>query len=151
MDALIRVSECQEAGLGSARDKRGKKIGKSTAKEILSLFNLIPQVKAGGFEHVEEIQLFVDQIGKDRISDVACSLTKSFLIDFTIDQCRRHEIPTSDVVLEDVFDYATKKFKREKLRVPVNPNTSISLILIEALVAVFTVDQLRRLFRRCLC
>src|SRR5256885_16762755 len=25
-DALIRVSECQEVGLGSARDKRGKKL-----------------------------------------------------------------------------------------------------------------------------
>src|SRR5215472_12729893 len=38
VNALIRVSECQEVGLGSARDKRGKKIGTSTAKEILALF-----------------------------------------------------------------------------------------------------------------
>src|ERR1700719_2061472 len=46
VEALIRISECQEAGLGSARDKRGKKIGASTAKDILTLFNLIPQIKA---------------------------------------------------------------------------------------------------------
>ena len=67
VDALIRIYSCQEVGLGSARDKRGKKIGASTAKEILALFNLIPRVKARGFEYVEEIQLFVDQIGKDRV------------------------------------------------------------------------------------
>jgi hypothetical protein len=130
VDALIRVSECQEAGLGLARDKRGKRIGASTAKEVLALFNLIPQVKANGFEHIEEIQLFVDQIGKDRISDLACSLTKSFLIDFTIDQCERHNIPTTEVVLDSVFDYAAKDFKREKLRLPVNPNSNAPLLLV---------------------
>jgi len=37
LDAMVRISECREVGLGSARDKRGKKIGRSTAKEILAL------------------------------------------------------------------------------------------------------------------
>jgi hypothetical protein len=130
VEAVIRVSECQEVGLGSARDKRGKKIGESTAKEIVAHFNLIPHVKAGGFEHIEEIQLFVDQIGKDRISDVTCSLTKSFLIDFTIDQCRKHDVPVKEVVLDGVFDYAAKNFKREKLPLPVNPNSNAPLLLV---------------------
>jgi hypothetical protein len=106
VEALIRISECQEAGLGSARDKRGKRIGEGTARAILSLFSAIPQVKLGGFEHIEEIQLFVDQIGKDRISDLTCSLTKSFLIDFTIDQCAKRGIPGKEVTLDGVFDYA---------------------------------------------
>jgi hypothetical protein len=130
IDALIRVSECQEVGLGSARDKRGKRIGTKAARKILALFNLIPQVKAGGFEHIEEIQLFIDQVGKDRISDIACSLTKSFLIDFTIDQCKQHGIPMNEVVLDAVFDYAGKKFVSEKLPLPVNPNTKAPLLLV---------------------
>jgi hypothetical protein len=110
IEALIRISECQEAGLGSARDKRGKKIGTSTAKEILALF--------------------VDHIGKDRISDIACSLTKSFLIDFTIDQCKRHNIPTSEVVLDGVFDYGRQSFKSEKVPLPANPKTAAPLLLV---------------------
>ena len=121
IEALIRISECQEAGLGSARNKHGKRIGEGTAKDILTLFSSIPQVKQGGFEHLEEIQLFVDQIGKDRVSDLTCSLTKSFLIDFTIDQCTRHGIPTKEVTLDGVFDYTAKAFKSEKLPLPVNP------------------------------
>lgn len=127
---LIRISECQEAGLGSARDKRGKPIGEGAAKEILSLFSTIPQVKLGGFHHIEEIQLFVDQIGKDRISDLTCSLTKSFLIDFTIDQCARRGIPTEEVTLDGVFDYTAKAFKSEKVPLPVNPQTHAPLLLI---------------------
>ena len=121
IEALIRISECQEAGLGSARDKQGKRIGEGTARAVLALFSSIPQIKQGGFEHIEEIQLFVDQIGKDRVSDLACSLTKSFLIDFTIDHCAKRSIPTKDVTLGDVFDYTAKAFKSEKLPLPVNP------------------------------
>jgi hypothetical protein len=130
VEALVRISECQEAGLGSAHDKHGKRIGEGTAKAILALFNSIPQVKQGGFEHIEEIQLFVDQIGKDRVSDLTCSLTKSFLIDFTIDQCTKRGIPTKEVTLDGVFNYATKAFKSEKLPLPVNPATNSPLLLV---------------------
>jgi hypothetical protein len=145
---LIRSSECREAGLGSARDKRGKPIGEATAQEILSLFTTIPQVKLGGFQHLEEIQLFVDQIGKDRVSDLTCSLTKSFLIDFTIDQCARHRIPTEEVTLDGVFDYSSKVFKTETLPLPVKsddpcPPPPHS----KAVAAPRSVDQLRRLLR----
>jgi hypothetical protein len=128
--ALIRISECQEAGLGSARDKQGKRIGEATARDILALFSSIPQIKGGGFEHIEEIQLFVDQVGKDRVSDLTCSLTKSFLIDFTIDQCTKNGIPTKEVTLDAIFDYAGKTFKKEKVPLPVNPDTNAPLLLI---------------------
>lgn len=129
-DVLIRLSECQEAGLGTARNKQGKRIGQQTAVEILSLFSSIPQVKLGGFEHIEEIQLFVDAIGKDRVSDLTCSLTKSFLIDFTIDQCNRWQIPMREVVLDEVFHYTSKTLRREQLQLPVNPTTNAPVLLI---------------------
>src|SRR5437016_10887756 len=45
VEALIRISECQEAGLGSARNKQGKRIGEGAAREILALFSSIPQIK----------------------------------------------------------------------------------------------------------
>jgi hypothetical protein len=130
VEALIRISECQEVGLGSARDKHGKRIGEGTAKDILTLFSSIPQVKQGGFEHIEEIQLFVDQIGKDRVSDLTCNLIKSFLIDFTIDQCTRRGIPSKEVIVDRVFDYTAKAFRSEKLPLPVNPATNAPLLLV---------------------
>jgi hypothetical protein len=128
--ALIQLSECSEVGLGSARDKRGKRIGEGTAKDILSLFSAIPQVKLGGFDHIEEVQLFVDQIAKDRVSDITCSLIKSFLIDFTMDQCASRGIPKQDVTLSDVFDYQGKVFKTEKVALPVNPATGTPILLV---------------------
>ena len=130
VEVVIRISKCQEAGLGSARDKHGKRIGEGTVKDILTLFTSIPQVKQGGFEHIEEIRLIIDQIGKDRVSDLTCSLIKSFLIDLTIDQCTKLGIPTKEVTFDGVFDYTAKAFKSEKLPLPVNPNTNSPLLLI---------------------
>ncbi len=128
--ALIRLSECQEVGLGSARNKTGKRIGSGTAREILAQFSMIPQVKERGFEHIEEIQLFVDQVSKDRISDFTCSLLKSFLIDYTIDQSNRWGIPMSEVVIHDVFDFQKKRFSSETLKLPVNPANGLPVVLV---------------------
>ena len=130
ISALISISECTEAGLGSAHDKRGKRIGESAAVEILNLFDSIPQISAIGFKHIEEIQLFVDQISKDRISDITCNLIKSFLIDYTIEQCAKHSIPTSDCNLDDIFDYQTKELKSEIVTLPINPTSGQPLLLI---------------------
>ena len=90
---LAGLSECSEVGLGSGKTKKGLKISINTAKEILDLFNIVPQYKTGGFSHFEEIQLYVNNISKDRISDFACNFLKSFLIDFTQDECKKYNIP----------------------------------------------------------
>ena len=127
---LIQISECSEVGLGTAHNKAGRPIGTKTANDILSLFTLIPQIKLGGLEHIEEIQMFVDQISKDRISDLICNLIKSFLIDFTIDQCSKLGIPTEDVTLSSVFDYPSKKMKSETVRLPVNPQNKKPAIFV---------------------
>lgn len=129
IDGLIKLSECAEVGLGSASNKQGRRIGRETAGDILELFKLLPHIQQGGFRHFEEIQLFVDQISKDRISDITCSLLKSFLIDFTIDQCAKWSIPTEPVSVE-VFNHPEQRFTTERVDLPANPNDHHPLVLV---------------------
>jgi len=130
VDILIAASECHEVGLGSSSTRRGKRIGKEKAEQIVSLFRSIPRYQKHGFRHFEEIQFFVDGISKDRVSDITCSFTKSFLIDFTIDQCERLGIPLSNVRLEHVYDYRKNSFSPESCRLPVNPESGAPIILV---------------------
>jgi hypothetical protein len=90
---LVMASECDEVGLGSSSTRKGKRIGSAKATEIIALFESIPQYRNRGFRHFEEIQFYVDEISRDRISDIACSFIKSFLIDFTIQQCSELGLP----------------------------------------------------------
>lgn len=92
---LIYLSECDEVGLGTSKTRKGRPISRNTAISILELYKDIPKIGQYGLKHLELIQLLVDNISKDRICDFSCSLIKSLLIDYTIDQCKHYKIPMS--------------------------------------------------------
>jgi hypothetical protein len=126
---LVAVSECAEVGLGDSAKRRGKPIGRSVAESILQLFREIPQIGEAGFVHFETIQLYVDQVAEDRISDLACSFAKSFLVDYTIEQCDRHAIPRADTRLT-VYDYRQHRLVEERVSVPVCPGSGAPILLV---------------------
>lgn len=120
IENLVLASECNEVGLGSSKSKKGKRIGQNKAEEILQLFKQIPKIKEMGCLHIEEIQLLVSKIGEDRISDIAANFIKSFLIDYTIDQSEKLEIPIEKTKVA-YYDIKKAKFSEEEVYLPINP------------------------------
>lgn len=128
---LIAASECDEVGLGASATRQGKRIGEAKAWEIIELFKRIPFYAQRGFRHFEEIQFFVDGISKDRISDISCSFLKSFLIDFTIQQCNKVGIPRQPVDVVNVYDYRRNMFETQRaIDLPVHPGDGRPLLLV---------------------
>ncbi|RWM98974.1 MAG: hypothetical protein EOR86_04950 [Mesorhizobium sp.] len=127
---LIASSECDEVGLGTSASRAGHRIGESRARDILSLFERIPYYRDHGFRHLEEIQLFVDGVSRDRISDFSCSFLKSFLIDYTHQQCQEIGIPVSTVRVPTVYDPNKREFVDVNAEVPVHPNTGKPLLFV---------------------
>ena len=103
IDQLLIASECDEVGLGSSKNRLGKRIGPKLAADILALFENIEYYRDRGFRHIEEMQLLVFGINKDRISDITCSFLKSFLIDYTHQECTELGISMQDVKVKNVF------------------------------------------------
>ncbi|MCG8377765.1 MAG: hypothetical protein MI702_14905 [Chlorobiales bacterium] len=126
---LIRISECDEVGLGNSKTKVGKRIGIKIAQNILNQFKSIPQLTKYGFVHFEEIQLLVDNFSKDRVSDVASNFIQSFLIDFTIEQSEKYGIPIEKVKLNNLYNSKTNKFDEEDTYLPVNPKSKTPILL----------------------
>lgn len=124
---LVFLSECDEVGLGLSKTRKGRPISKDLAIEILELFKAIPQVNNYGFRYFEQVQLLVDQISKDRVSDIACSLLKSFLVDYTIEQCQKWGIPMRTI---DIYRYDCKQHRitKETVHLPINEE-SLSPVL----------------------
>ena len=130
INILTALSECDEVGFGHSHTRQGHRIGSATAAEILDLFRAIPEYEKRGFIHFEEIQFFVDLISRDRISDIACNLLKSFLIDYTTQQCQAHHIPTRKASAP-VYSYRENKLVVESdLALPANPETRKPIILV---------------------
>ena len=131
IEQLIVSSECSEVGLGYSLTRKGKRIGVPTAEEILSLFQNIPFLAEKGFTHIETAQLFVDQVGKDRISDITCSFIKSFLIDYTIEQCEKYGIPLVDTNINNVYHQRKNVFEPVELtKLPINPETNHPVLFV---------------------
>jgi hypothetical protein len=127
---LTTLSECDEVGFGHSHTREGRRIGVATAEEVLDLFRTIPDYDRRGFLHFEEIQFFVDHISRDRISDIACNLLKSFLLDYTIQQCQTHGIPLNKVSLPSIYSYKENKLVDEAVDLPINPETNKPTILV---------------------
>tara|TARA_R110000868_G_scaffold194517_3_gene439953 strand:- start:1960 stop:3327 length:1368 start_codon:yes stop_codon:yes gene_type:complete len=129
ISTLIMASECDEVGLGTSSTKKGKRIGEKKAAEIIDIFERVPQYTQSGFRHFEEIQFFVDGISKDRISDISCNFLKSFLIDFTQQQCQTHNIPMQPSNV-DVYEYRKNTFETQHVQLPANPVDGSPIILV---------------------
>lgn len=128
---LCSLSECNEVGLGNSATRKGKRIGKNKALEILNLFERLPHYAKSECRHMEETQLYIDGISKDRISDIACNLLKSFLIDFTIDQCEGIGIPLQDTTVSGVYSVRDQKFIDDyKAKLPFHPETLENLLFV---------------------
>lgn len=127
VEILIQLSECNEAGLGTSLKKKGKRISIGKSIEILELFKNIPQINNYGFMHIGSIQLLIKDISKDRISDIACNLLKSFIIDYTQAECMKYKIPMGKNYIE-LFD--GKKLKNETVNLPYNPNNEEPILFI---------------------
>ena len=123
INQLVLASECDAVGMGSSKTRKGRRIGEAVANEIVSLFEKIPQLKASGISHIEEIQLLVDKVAKDRISDLACNFISSFLIDYTQQNCLEAGIPMEKVKNVVVYNIKKHYFVEEDVELPVNPNT----------------------------
>lgn len=130
IELLQQISECNEVGLGTSKTKKGNKISEKTAKEIINLFKTIPQINKSGFSHFEEIQLYVNNISKDRVSDIACNFLKSFLIDFTVDACNKNNIPLKQFENIPVYSYKQNKLITETVQLPYNPKNNTPIIFV---------------------
>ena len=131
LQTLIVASECAEVGLGHSKTRKGVRLGQKKAAEILSLFSLIDAYRNHGFVHFEEIQLYVEGVSADRVSDMCCSFLKSFLVDFTTQASEELGIPLERTQLEDVYDYRVNRFvDQQTVHLPVNPEDNRPILFV---------------------
>ncbi|WP_049796326.1 hypothetical protein [Methanomassiliicoccus luminyensis] len=126
---IVELSECNEVGLGNSKSRKGKPVSRNVATEIISVFKDVAEIKQNGFLHIEEIQLYVDQIAKDRISDISCNYLKSFLIDYTIQSSKKYNIPLVKTKIT-YYDIKTNRMTTEDVNLPSNPERGDTVLLV---------------------
>lgn len=130
INSLIIASECHEVKMGTSLSGKGRRMSVKLAEMILGTFQIAERAGIHGFRHLEEIQLLINGISKDRISDIACSFIKSYLIDYTIDQCLELGIPVENTHVDNIFHMQNHKPISEQVALPINPVHKEPIILV---------------------
>jgi hypothetical protein len=82
-------------------------------------------------EHFEEVQIFEEGIGADRISDATAGILRHRLAKYTQEIAERHSLPTQDIrYLRSFFDLEKGRWQAQRFNLPLNPYTGDPLLLV---------------------
>ncbi|WP_417351811.1 hypothetical protein [Flavobacterium alkalisoli] len=85
--------------LGLSKDTpQGNGVGKRDTDKIYSSLLRSRAIQTGLIQDIEDNILFVDNFGKDKLSDMTTNIITKHLISYTQDQCNLHNIPLTNSI-----------------------------------------------------
>ncbi len=93
-DLFSYLGESNEICLGFSKTKpQGKGMGPSDATRIFKSLRESYALHTGIMEDIEDFRIFVENVDKDKMSDMTANIIKKQLIEYTQSQCRLWGIP----------------------------------------------------------
>lgn len=91
------LGETNEICLGFSQSKpQGKGMGPSDASRIFKSLRESRALQTGIMEDIEDFRIFVDNVDKDKMSDMTANIIKKQLIEYTQAQCALWGIPLTN-------------------------------------------------------
>jgi hypothetical protein len=126
---LSGLHEPNETRLGySSRRPQGAGIGRMQANQLLEALRESSAVRTGFLSSLEECELMIDGIGSDKISDLTTNIIRGMLVEYTVQQCELHGVPTHRVALPPRFSLETCSWVSEYADVPLADSKPILLV-----------------------
>lgn len=123
------LKEPNETRLGYSDDRiHGNSVADKLKPKIIAAIQQNKAVRSGILSHFSDVELFIEDVGSDRISDITTKIIKDPLIEFTQKECRKHGIPMSVVNQEDIFDHTTISWISRKVELPVHSGKPIIFV-----------------------
>lgn len=129
---MMSFPEVEEICLGYAsRGTSGAGSGGAFSKMIVD--SIFESIKLGikNLDHFEEIGLFNEGFGCDRISDMTATLLKEEIIKYTQHICKKHSVPVEKIKIKQYqFDNKFNRWKDKEVLLPINPYTKKAVLLV---------------------
>lgn len=87
----------------SVGNPRGRGVGNQDTDKIYDSLLRSRAIQTGLIQDIEDNILFVDNFGKDKLSDMTTNIITGHLITYTQNQCKLHNIPLTNNVASDYF------------------------------------------------
>lgn len=131
-ESMLMFPEVNSICLGYSSTLYGSGTGSKWAKTLTQNISTIIAKGVTHISHFEELGIFCEGIGPDRLSDMTANLLKTRLITYTQRICNLHNVPmTKQRIQNAYYDYEYKHWCSNEYLLPLNPykrNTPILLI-----------------------
>ena len=131
-ESMLLFPEVNSICLGYSKTRQGSGTGPIWAKALVGNISSIIAKGIIHISHFEELGIFCEGIGPDRLSDMTANLLKSRLITYTQRICNIHNVPLEKKRIQHAyFDYKFKRWDNGEYALPINPykqNTPILLV-----------------------
>lgn len=98
-DLFDHLHEPNSTCLGlSLENPQGRGVGNNDTNKIYESLLSSRAIQTGLIQDIEDNILFVDNFGKDKLSDMTTNIITKHLIEYTQNQCHLHDIPLTNNV-----------------------------------------------------
>ncbi len=125
-------------GLSTGKKPRGRGVG---GEQTVNLYNALADstaVKTGFIKDLEECELLIEGIGRDKISDISTNIIRHKLIEYTHAQCELWNIPIAQAPSGFVWNAVSKRWSNEYIDLPICNGRSV--ILVPKAIARFNIE-----------
>jgi hypothetical protein len=128
-ELLANLREPNEIHFGlSKKESAGAGIGPFQARQLFEALSGSAAVTTGFLSSLEECELMIEGIGRDKISDLTANVIRGHLAEYTQQQCDLHNVPVHDVAMPPLFDENTGTWESRYARLPVWKDRPIILV-----------------------
>ncbi len=138
-ELLLYLKEPNETRLGFSKNRpQGAGIGHFQAEQLYRAISESTAVKTGFLSSLEECELMIDGISRDKISDLTTNIIRKKIEEYTIEQCKLYDISLQEVALPPYFSIEENTWVSDYYHLPVHKNRPI--LLVPKFVARYSLD-----------
>lgn len=126
---LSHVGEANEAHLGYSQKKpAGSGIGPEKARNLYDNLSQSLAVRTGNLADISELDLFINGVAEDNISDLTISILRSHLLQYTKEQCVKYGVATSQVAAGACWNSTANLWESRYAELPIYNGSRLLLV-----------------------
>ena len=106
----------------------GDGIGNQQATHLFNAIKDSSAVKTGFISSLEECELMIEGISRDKISDLTTNIIRKKLEEYTIDQCHLHNVTVGQVAVAPYFSIEEEGWVNDYYTLPVADSKPVLLV-----------------------